>query len=68
MLCVRLQTSKSNQSYVVFDSTEIYCLVLFVSIVIKYVANCGLFKCNHILFLFVYTYNCHVLHLNSLNA
>jgi len=72
MLCERLQTSilkfeVINLMYCLFQQQYIV-LVLFVSIVIKYVANCGLFKCNHILVLFVYTNNGHVLHLINLNV
>ena len=72
MLCVRLQTSILkfkiiNLMYCLFQQQYIV-LVLFVSIVIKNVTNCGLFKCNHVLVLFVYTNNCHVLHLISLNV
>jgi len=71
MVCVHLQTSTLkfkviNLMYCLFQQQYIV-LVLFVSIVIKYVANCGLFKCNSILVLFVYTNNCHVLHLISSN-
>ena len=72
MLCVCLQTSSLkfnviSLKYCLFQQQYIV-LVLFVSIVIKHVAKCGLFKCNHILILFVYTNNCHVLHLISLNV
>ena len=64
MLCVRLQTSilkfkVNNLMYCLFQQQYIV-LVLFVSIVIKYVANFGLFKCNHILvLLFILTIAMH---------
>ena len=71
MLCVHLQTSilkfkVINLMYCLFQQQYCFGIVRFNSD--QNVANCGLFKCNHILVLFVYTNNCHVLHLISLNV